>query len=105
EVLTPQPCDSAVGRAFGRRELCGISAEERAIEVDHIVPRRHGGQDDLSNLQALCYRCNASKGAPDDIDFPWVREGLNARLEGCIFCKSAGPCSLGRKRARPCNTR
>jgi hypothetical protein len=41
-------------RAGFRCDLCGISAEERAIEVDHILPRRHGGTDDLSNLQALC---------------------------------------------------
>ena len=33
-------------------ELCGVSADERALEVDHIVPRNHGGTDDLTNLQA-----------------------------------------------------
>jgi ATP adenylyltransferase len=35
-----------------RCDLCGISADERAIEVDHILPRKHGGKDDLTNLQA-----------------------------------------------------
>ena len=34
---------------------------QRALEVDHILPRNHGGSDDLSNLQALCFRCNAGK--------------------------------------------
>ncbi|MFO8237528.1 MAG: HNH endonuclease signature motif containing protein [Prochlorococcaceae cyanobacterium] len=29
--------------------------------MDHIVPRNQGGSDDLSNLQALCVRCNAGK--------------------------------------------
>ncbi len=29
--------------------------------MDHIVPRNHGGSDDLSNPQALCFRCNAGK--------------------------------------------
>jgi 5-methylcytosine-specific restriction endonuclease McrA len=48
-------------------ELCGVSADERAIEVDHIVPRKHGGEDDLTNLQALCFKCNANKGARDDV--------------------------------------
>jgi ATP adenylyltransferase len=52
-------------RAGFRCELCGISADERAIEVDHIVPRKHGGTDDLPNLQALCFKCNANKGARD----------------------------------------
>jgi ATP adenylyltransferase len=74
-------------RAGFRCELCGISADERAIEVDHILPRKHGGADDLSNLQALCFKCNANKGARDDQDFRVVREGLNARQSNCIFCE------------------
>jgi diadenosine tetraphosphate (Ap4A) HIT family hydrolase len=73
-------------RAGFRCELCGISADERAIEVDHIVPRKHGGEDDPTNLQALCFKCNANKGARDDADFRVVREGLNARQSDCIFC-------------------
>jgi ATP adenylyltransferase len=59
-------------RAGRRCELCGISADERAIEVDHIIPRKHGGEDDLTNLQALCFKCNANKGARDDADFRLV---------------------------------
>jgi ATP adenylyltransferase len=74
-------------RAGFRCELCGISADERAIEVDHILPRKHGGADDLTNLQALCFKCNANKGARDDEDFRKIREGLSARLSGCIFCE------------------
>ncbi len=74
-------------RAGFRCELCGISADERAIEVDHIIPRRHGGEDDLINLQALCYKCNANKGARDNVDFRIIREGINARQSGCVFCE------------------
>jgi len=73
-------------RAGRRCELCGISADERAIEVDHIIPRKHGGEDDLTNLQALCFKCNANKGARDDVDFRVVREGMNSRQSDCIFC-------------------
>ncbi|QVL51789.1 MAG: HNH endonuclease [Cyanobium sp. M30B3] len=29
--------------------------------MDHIVPSNQGGTGDLSNLQALCFRCNAGK--------------------------------------------
>jgi ATP adenylyltransferase len=74
-------------RAGFRCELCGISADERAIEVDHIIPRKFGGKDDLTNLQALCFKCNANKGARDDKDFRAVREGVNARQSGCVFCE------------------
>ena len=76
-------------RAGFRCELCGISADERAIEVDHIVPRKHGGEDDLTNFQALCFKCNANKGARDDADFRVIREGINARQVGCAFCELA----------------
>ena len=69
-----------------RCELCGVSADERAIEVDHILPRKHGSKDDLTNHQALCFKCNANKGARDNEDFRAVRDGLDARQPSCILC-------------------
>jgi hypothetical protein len=73
-------------RAGGRCELCEVSIEERAIEIDHILPRKHGGSDDPSNLQALCFKCNANKGARDATDFRSVREQQFRRVSGCLFC-------------------
>jgi diadenosine tetraphosphate (Ap4A) HIT family hydrolase len=70
--------------------LCGVPAEERALEVDHIIPRKHGGTDDLSNLQALCWKCNANKGARDDTDFRQVREHMRVRELACVFCELNG---------------
>jgi hypothetical protein len=34
--------------------------------VDHIRPRADGGTDDISNLQWLCWLCNAQKGVRGD---------------------------------------
>ena len=48
-------------RAKSRCEACGISNNDKAIEVDHIIPKSLGGKDDLSNFQALCYSCNSMK--------------------------------------------
>lgn len=73
-------------RAKGRCEACGVSAEERALEVDHIIPRNQNGPDDSSNLQALCYRCNAQKRDRDDTDFTAVRESYQDRDAECPFC-------------------
>jgi len=73
-------------RAGGRCELCGVSVEERRLEVDHIIPRKLGGTDDSSNLQALCWLCNANKGARDATDFRKVREEYDRRDEDCDFC-------------------
>ncbi len=75
-----------IRRAKGRCEACGVSVEERALEVDHIVPRNRGGTDDPLNLQALCYVCNAQKRDRDDTDFRVVKESYAHREDGCPFC-------------------
>ena len=74
-------------RARFRCELCGVSADVMALEVDHIIPRNKGGSDDISNLQALCYSCNAMKRDRDDTDFRQFRESYQKREKGCLFCE------------------
>lgn len=74
-------------RAGFRCELCGISAEEKSLEVDHIHPKSLGGKDDLSNYQALCYSCNAAKGNKDNVDFRPLKDQYEHRAEDCIFCQ------------------
>jgi diadenosine tetraphosphate (Ap4A) HIT family hydrolase len=74
-------------RARFRCELCGTSADEKALEPDHIIPRIHGGSDDITNLQALCYSCNAMKRDRDTTDFRAIRESYSNRDSDCLFCK------------------
>ncbi len=76
-------------RAHGRCELCGIPKDQKALEVDHIVPRKFQGSDDLNNLQALCYSCNSMKRDRDDTDFRNINEVYKVRNEGCVFCQSS----------------
>ena len=73
-------------RAKHRCELCGVSAEERALEVDHITPKNLGGEDSINNYQALCYKCNANKGDRDDEDFRLLDETYKQKEDGCLFC-------------------
>jgi diadenosine tetraphosphate (Ap4A) HIT family hydrolase/5-methylcytosine-specific restriction endonuclease McrA len=74
-------------RAQFHCELCGVSADVKALEVDHIVPRNRDGTDDLSNLQALCYSCNSMKRDRDDTNFREIRQSYEQSEEGCPFCR------------------
>jgi len=77
-------------RAKYRCELCGTPAEDKALEVDHILPRNRQGSDEISNLQALCYSCNASKRDRDDTDFRGTAESYEKRESNCPFCEVTG---------------
>ena len=73
-------------RAKHRCELCGAHEEQAALHVDHIVPRAKGGNDELSNFQALCITCNTNKRDRDDTDFRDVLASYCIRDQACIFC-------------------
>jgi len=73
-------------RARFRCELCGVSADVRALEVDHIVPRNKGGWDSIDNFQALCFTCNAQKRDRDATDFREIHKTYHHREDGCVFC-------------------
>ena len=42
---------------------CGRYFPESKIEIDHRIPKRRGGTDDIWNLQPMCRSCNRSKSA------------------------------------------
>jgi diadenosine tetraphosphate (Ap4A) HIT family hydrolase/5-methylcytosine-specific restriction endonuclease McrA len=73
-------------RARGRCECCGAHEHQRALEGDHIISKNQGGSDDISNLQALCFRCIAGKRDTNTTDFRGVLESYGHRKEGCVFC-------------------
>ena len=50
-------------RQAGRCALCSSPLDPSGVHVDHIVPRKHGGSNNASNLQLVCARCNLIKGA------------------------------------------
>jgi diadenosine tetraphosphate (Ap4A) HIT family hydrolase len=69
-----------------RCQLCGVSAEERALEVDHIIPRNLKGADTMDNYQALCYKCNANKRDTDSTSFREWGDLYGKKEVGCFFC-------------------
>lgn len=73
-------------RASRRCENCGVSIDERPIDVDHIIPRSIGGANDISNYQALCYMCNTNKGNRDKTNFAELEKTYSMRDKDCLFC-------------------
>ena len=55
--------------AKGRCALCGASNKDVPLHIDHIFPRSKGGKTVYENLQALCEKCNCTKGNKDSTDF------------------------------------
>jgi ATP adenylyltransferase len=74
----------ALVAARGRCALCGVTKNERPLDVDHIKPRSLGGKNELANLQVLCAKCNRTKGNKDTTDF---RVPLPPDTQpDCVFC-------------------
>jgi ATP adenylyltransferase len=73
-------------RAASRCEACGVSNDERMLEVDHIEPKCLGGKDEMENYQALCCSCNAAKRNADKTDFRELKRLYAQREVGCLFC-------------------
>ena len=52
-------------RARNACEYCGLHQDDSplaALHIEHIIPRIHGGSDDLDNLALACLDCNLHKG-------------------------------------------
>src|SRR6266571_3390689 len=63
--MRPSKRASVQERAGDRCEYCQLHQEDSplaALHVEHIVPRFHGGTDDLDNLALACIDCNLHKG-------------------------------------------
>lgn len=52
-------------RAGGRCEYCRLpeASFPATFHIEHVVPRQHGGGEDLGNLALACPLCNCLKGA------------------------------------------
>ncbi len=52
-------------RAGNRCEYCHLHQDESplaTLHIEHIIPIKHGGSDDLENLALACIDCNLHKG-------------------------------------------
>ena len=66
QLMTPQLREQILSRDKYECKKCGVSKKNEKhllLEVDHIIPISRGGITIESNLQALCWKCNRTKGA------------------------------------------
>lgn len=52
-------------RAGFRCEYCRVQQDDEPFltyQIEHVVPRQHGGGDDADNLALACPQCNLHKG-------------------------------------------
>ena len=64
EEFNEQGFSPMYGEQDGDCAGCGEHfTSQRHLEVDHIVPKKHGGTHHKTNLQLLCGHCNRVKAA------------------------------------------
>lgn len=63
-MIPPDVRARVVARARERCEYCGLPGREafHPHQLDHIIPRQHGGGDADDNLALCCVVCNRYKG-------------------------------------------
>jgi 5-methylcytosine-specific restriction endonuclease McrA len=52
-------------RAGNRCEYCQLHQDDSplaVLHIEHVIPKVHGGTDDLENLALACIDCNLHKG-------------------------------------------
>lgn len=52
-------------RAGNRCEYCHLHQDQSPLSVlhiEHVIPKKHGGTDELENLALACIDCNLHKG-------------------------------------------
>lgn len=64
QLMTPELRRQIAERDNYTCQKCGrYMPDGFGLEIDHIVPVSKGGETIPWNLQVLCYKCNAEKGA------------------------------------------
>jgi 5-methylcytosine-specific restriction endonuclease McrA len=82
-----------------RRAKTDVAYWTYATSLEHIVPLRHGGTDELENIVTACWRCNEAKGEATLAQLGWTLrpvseepwDGLGSNLPGLLAVMDATP--------------
>ena len=59
--------DSILLRDDFRCQLCGSTPKVSELTLDHVIPKKHGGDTSWENIVAACKKCNSHKGSNKNI--------------------------------------
>ena len=48
---------------------CGREMDQSLLQVDHFIPRKLSGSNEVSNLRLACPQCNSSKWSSSFLDW------------------------------------
>ena len=57
-------------------KICNYCGVGNLLSLDHIFPKRYGGEDNGDNLIYACKTCNSSKGKKDLMEWMKMRESF-----------------------------
>lgn len=76
--IPPRTPDEIEGRA------APVAADLDWLELDHIIPRTHGGPSNAANLRAVCSTCNRAKSNS------LIRSGWQMRIDEAVRILTEG---------------
>jgi len=68
--------DEVLARDHGLCRYCGSLGNQ----ADHVIPRKRGGPDELSNLVCCCVRCNKLAGGKQFSSFKEKKKWILGEL-------------------------
>lgn len=72
--------EAVYNKYHGRCAYCGREIAYKDMQVDHFIPQRNGGTDDIENLMPSCRTCNHYKRAESLESFRNMISTIPAKL-------------------------
>lgn len=73
----------------GKCAYCGNPIEYKDLKVDHIIPEKKGGTDDIENLMPACETCNHYKGHSNLFKFKHMMKFIHKKISKLYIIKVA----------------
>ena len=78
-TINPRRRAKLIEQAQFKCQKCGKSGNLTCLEIDHIIPIAKGGNNNIENLQVLCYECNMKKF--DKLEMEQINKSPREKLE------------------------